>query len=90
MTCFQFAMSGQQIETDGELTEGKRGRGQTEAEEEQGRAVKERKGEELRGRELKIVHRSRKEDGRRGGRRPQVDGLDIKAKHPAEVARLTM
>lgn len=39
--------------------------------------------------ELEIAHRGGKKDGRRGGGKLQVDGLNFKAAHPAEVCRLT-
>lgn len=40
--------------------------------------------------EPEIAHRGGKKDGRRGGGQLQVDGLNFKAEHPAEVSGLTM
>lgn len=42
------------------------------------------KGQSERG-ELEIAHRGGKKDGRRGGGKLQVDSLNFKAVHPAEV-----
>lgn len=50
------------------------------------KAVKDRGGEGAEEeKELEIAHRGGKKDGRRGGGKLQVDSLNFKAVHPAEV-----